>query len=135
LEKNGPKYRGVYINEMICPILRGIKEINSKSIESTEPSTTSAATEYTSTESAEQVITKSIKQVVATSASACVGAASLGMSLTASAFLSSYWKERPHIIDNDNEFTSEGKLPDDFNEDSIKIPSEQLKFTITDKEK
>ncbi|CAG8575190.1 13644_t:CDS:1 [Dentiscutata heterogama] len=234
--KNGPKYRGVYINERVFPTFRGYNEFNSESNDSHStvpdgvlnsmravPAVSSAVTrhvlsesikvsarestkvatenvlssftmtsiketfkqgsnfvmkdifKYGTRESTKQVATstssymayignmgttlkqgsnylikdvlkigasESTIQVATVGTSTYVGAiGSFGASLaiqagcsTASAYLSSYWKEEPHKIDDDEEFASDGELFDDLNENNIKTP-DQFPLAIKEKEK
>ncbi|KAF0530317.1 50S ribosome-binding GTPase family protein [Gigaspora margarita] len=227
--KNGPKYRGVYINERVLPALRGYKEFSSESNELDPQSTVSdgvmnamravpaassavakVALNETAKESAKVVtenaflssftmtsvketlkrgssifgfeavgstmqvaasspymayignVGASLKQgsnylikdvlkigasestkQIATVGSVYTGAVgSFGVSLaaqgvfsTASAYLSSYWKEEPHKIEDNDEFALDGKSFDELNEVSIKTPSDQFPLVIKEKEK
>ncbi|CAG8613179.1 25244_t:CDS:2 [Dentiscutata erythropus] len=81
---------------------------------------------------------KEATQKLAFSTSGALG--SLGITFAAqagisaiSAKYSSYWKEGPYEVDND-ERAPEGKLLDEFNEDNIKLPSDHL-LLITENEK
>ncbi|CAG8693641.1 8253_t:CDS:2, partial [Racocetra persica] len=122
--KNGPKYRGVYINERVFPALRGIKEIDAKKcdvadglLESTRATVAPAAT-------------LSITGLAASPLAFSVPAALAGFGITlavqtscsvVSANLSSGWKEVPHKVINEkfSERAPEGNLPDGLNEAKI----------------
>ncbi|CAG8577199.1 2264_t:CDS:1 [Dentiscutata erythropus] len=158
--KNGPKYRGVYINERVFPALRGIKEFDTKCdvsdglLESTRATVAPAAslTITGSVVGAAEVAKKTFFEkilidlgLVSSPLAFSVPAAFAGLGIAlvvqagcsvVSANLSSGWKEVPHKVDNEkfNERAPEGKLLDGLNENNIKISFDILP-RITSKEK